>query len=330
MISFLPKTTSKRSLIRPFRFQSTIASANSAQPLNNLAQVYVLPINKPTATSGDTTTTTEEQPELYIHFKYNEQLLNSSSTIVRYENQFITKAAKTWKNLAESDKPINKKVVNFVTKLMETIPWAENSMLTFPSQSALLKQVSTVVENTKDSKDHHNALTPVLKSIHDLEQEADSKLASKVLQIPTYFPKSLVKNPNELQSQILAITEKYEAQFNKSMLINTCLIPFTLPVALVPLIPNVPGFYLAYRIYCNYKAMLGARHLGEMIKTGELKFMESGVLDGIYQANVQHDDKILLNEKVIEDLINALDLESARPSLIKTLHQETKKLSKEE
>ena len=43
-------------------------------------------------------------------------------------------------------------------------------------------------------------------------------------------------------------------------------IPISLPFALVPIVPNVPGFYIAYRLYCNVKALLGVKHLDYLLE----------------------------------------------------------------
>lgn len=280
----------------PIFFQAS-RTYTTKPSISNLAKIYILPIR-----NSDTS-------KPYVHFKYNEQLLNNKSIIIKYENKLTTKAANGWKSLSESEKPINKKIVSFVTKLMEQIPWIENSMLSFPSQSALLRQVKSI-DGTNE---------PVLKAIHDLDQNH----LQEVLSIPVYYPGSLISE-DQLRLELTNLAESNEVYFKKQMLINSLLLPLTLPVALVPVVPNVPGFYLAYRVYCNFKASLGVQHLIEMINRGELKFIDSDLLNGIYEANAEHHDEILLNEKVVDDVIQTLNLEEIKPSLIKALHQETK------
>ena len=43
------------------------------------------------------------------------------------------------------------------------------------------------------------------------------------------------------------------------------LLPLMIPLALIPIFPNISGFYLAYRIYCNMKTYLGARRLQQIL-----------------------------------------------------------------
>lgn len=46
------------------------------------------------------------------------------------------------------------------------------------------------------------------------------------------------------------------------------LLPLTLPLAILPIMPNVPGFYLMYRAWCSYQALEGAKHRAYLTQTG--------------------------------------------------------------
>lgn len=64
------------------------------------------------------------------------------------------------------------------------------------------------------------------------------------------------------------------------------LLPFTLPVAALPVLPNLPGFYVAFRAYSHWKALQGAtwlsKTIGEEGTEGRLRIEASDVLAGCF------------------------------------------------
>ncbi|KAL9088685.1 MAG: hypothetical protein Q9159_002936 [Coniocarpon cinnabarinum] len=62
--------------------------------------------------------------------------------------------------------------------------------------------------------------------------------------------------------------------------------PLTLPFGLLPIIPNIPFFYLAFRAYSHWKALRGSDHLNEMLSEGRLEPQPSSALDNLYTAGL--------------------------------------------
>lgn len=58
--------------------------------------------------------------------------------------------------------------------------------------------------------------------------------------------------------------------------------PLTIPVALVPLVPNVPGFYLLYRVYCHMKVMASVKHFVVLMKGNHLDMVPVRAVDELY------------------------------------------------
>ncbi|KAF4552801.1 putative mitochondrial K+-H+ exchange-related protein [Elsinoe fawcettii] len=58
--------------------------------------------------------------------------------------------------------------------------------------------------------------------------------------------------------------------------------PFTIPVGLIPVLPNVPFIYLAFRAWSHYKAWYGGRYLAWLLGKGWVVPRESRVLDELY------------------------------------------------
>lgn len=71
--------------------------------------------------------------------------------------------------------------------------------------------------------------------------------------------------------------------------------PITWPVAIIPVIPNFPLFYVLWRAWSHYKAWRGATYLEAVLKAGMITEKESSTLDNIYahhRADVK-DGKII-------------------------------------
>ncbi|KAB2573106.1 hypothetical protein BFW01_g9038 [Lasiodiplodia theobromae] len=64
--------------------------------------------------------------------------------------------------------------------------------------------------------------------------------------------------------------------------------PISAPFALVPIIPNIPFFYLVFRAYSHWKALSGSKHLEFLLKNNLIKPKPSHELDQLYAAGLIH------------------------------------------
>ena len=85
-------------------------------------------------------------------------------------------------------------------------------------------------------------------------------LAKSVEPVKLYYPDSVL-SPPEILSKINKLSKFGIAYHKKQMMYCGLALPLTFPLILIPLLPNVPGFYITYRFYCHLKAYLGAKHL---------------------------------------------------------------------
>lgn len=274
--------------------------SQKASHTSDLAKILVFPIT---------------QDKSYIHFKYNEDLVNNDSTIVKYENKLTGVAAKGWDNLKTSDKSYNKKIVHWVEKFLERTPWIENSLISIPSKSALLRQAYNTDESNKDKKP-----TVSLTSINDLKTDHE------LLSIPVYYPGSII-SASKLKTELLSLSQNGQQYHRKQMVWNAIGIPLTLPCIIVPVVPNIPGFYLAYRLYCNLKAYLGAQHLEHIAIREDLAFQENAEIEAAY-AKQDTNSQILLNEEIIDKLVETFGVKDIKSHLLKALKQEKSALNK--
>ena len=62
--------------------------------------------------------------------------------------------------------------------------------------------------------------------------------------------------------------------------------PLTIPVGLLPIIPNLPFFYLVFRAYSHWRALSGSRALESMLASGVLQLKPNSTLDTLYTAGL--------------------------------------------
>ncbi|CBX99053.1 predicted protein [Plenodomus lingam JN3] len=69
--------------------------------------------------------------------------------------------------------------------------------------------------------------------------------------------------------------------------------PFTAPFMLVPIIPNLPFFYVLYRAWSHWKALSGSKHLEFLLKHGLPKPRANWNLDEVYTAGLMYPTRAL-------------------------------------
>ncbi|KAL1305277.1 hypothetical protein AAFC00_002185 [Neodothiora populina] len=65
-------------------------------------------------------------------------------------------------------------------------------------------------------------------------------------------------------------------------------LPLTIPVGILPVIPNIPGFYLTFRAYSHWKALSGAKFLQALCDKSLVKLTPSKTLNQMYAAGLVH------------------------------------------
>ncbi|QLG74267.1 hypothetical protein HG535_0G01510 [Zygotorulaspora mrakii] len=262
---------------------------------------------------------------IYIYHKHTSDILNDSSRIIRFERWINKKSARIWDKLNQSPKSYNKKIVSYVNRLLDNTPWTENSLKSIPGENYILKRVTT-----SSDKESHLTLAQFARS--------QTPLTSKPLSV--YYPsKSMTRDSVLLELRKLCIAGmKYH---KKQLWLCLLGLPLTLPVVLVPLIPNVPGFYLTYRAYSNFKALLGARHLQTILddQTPPLTFRDvKGYSEIVSESNTITDsedqasnskERLILNERLMSRIVDVLEIQELKSDLEKVIRQERKRLQLE-
>ncbi|KAJ9101810.1 hypothetical protein QFC21_003149 [Naganishia friedmannii] len=125
------------------------------------------------------------------------------------------------------------------------------------------------------------ALKSINPALPAIPSNADSSY-----RIPIIFPSSHPSLPSSstLPDELRAHLASRIPHHKRLLIRSLILLPFTIPVAALPIIPNLPGFYVAFRAYSHWKALQGAKWLSEAVgeagEAGKVEVVESDALAG--------------------------------------------------
>jgi hypothetical protein len=166
------------------------------------------------------------------------------------------KANETWAAWEKDDKAIGnwkKKVTFYGNHALKRIPYEEWALKTLPALTAQRKQAIL------DGKAKHEVM----------------------------FPGRYLKQ--EKLPGILEQLAKERQMMHRSKLIwSIVIMPFTAPFMLVPVIPNLPFFYVLYRAYSHWTALKGSKYLEFLLKHNQPTPTPSWDLDQVYTAGLMY------------------------------------------
>ncbi|KAL1843326.1 hypothetical protein VTJ49DRAFT_2143 [Mycothermus thermophilus] len=173
----------------------------------------------------------------------------SASESSTWSNRFQSKAARTWSDWEKKEKGWQKAVVNYGDQLLRRIPYEEWGLKSIPPLS-------------------------------QRRREVELKRSEKV---EVVYPKSLLR-ADQVPSVLRTLATEREG-LHRTRLI-WCLIgmPITIPVALVPVIPNLPFFYLVYRAWSHWRALAGGKHIQFLLNNNLLVPTPNPLVDAVYAA----------------------------------------------
>lgn len=311
---------------------------NSTSLSLNKSSIYVLSIPITTYKS-------------YIYCNHNQSILDESqrqtiSSLSRLETKLVGLAAKGWNKMESSDLSVNKKIIELIKRLLNTIPYEENCLKLFPSKSEMIREI-----NEETLKESPGSLSS--KLIHS-EVAKQNLTINQLEPIPVYHPS--FQSPTTILTQLHLFRDNSRAKHIKYAGMCAIGVPLSLPFALIPVIPNVPGLYLTYRLYCNIKALIGVKHLDYLLETSSknnpgrtdtkaavqdtnhLSFKVVNEIDSIYKTgntskelecnSIQEEERVIITKEIIDNLCQKLDLSHLKDDLLKALNQETSTLNK--
>lgn len=209
----------------------------------------------------------------FIYCKHTNEIFNEGKEPL--ESKITSKFIKLWNQFRSSPVKVNKSISGFLESKLNEIPFMENSLLSIPSQKNMRRYRT----------DTHEYIT---------DAEAQGLSNQQLDHFNFYYPGKMTSPMKILEDLKPEIKSEYELH-KKFLVRDMLLLPLTIPFILIPLVPNVPGFYLAYRIYCHMKVMASVKHFILLMKGGHMDMTKVEGIDQLYLQTA--DEEIRMNVK---------------------------------
>ncbi|KAK4226196.1 mitochondrial K+-H+ exchange-related-domain-containing protein [Podospora fimiseda] len=162
------------------------------------------------------------------------------------------KAARTWAEWEKGGYKWQKTVVYYGNRALRRIPYEEWGLKSIPPLSQRMMQV---------------------------ELKGDEK-------VDVVYPQSLIPQ-GKIPKILETLATEREALHRKRLLGCFIGMPLTIPVGILPVIPNIPFFYLAYRAWSHWRAIKGGQHLTFLLKNNLITLRPSPIVDAVYARQKQ-------------------------------------------
>ncbi|KAL1871603.1 hypothetical protein VTK73DRAFT_1952 [Phialemonium thermophilum] len=180
---------------------------------------------------------------------YAQRLDVGKSQTQTWSEWMQNRVAKTWAGWEKKDQGWQKSVVNYGNYALRRIPYEEWGLKSVPPLSERQRMA-----------------------------ELNGSERAEVV-----YPETLIR-----ADRVPAVLEKLATEregLHRRKLIWCFLgMPLTAPVALIPLIPNLPFFYLVYRAWSHWRALSGGRHIQFLVRNNLLTLNPSRIMDEVYAS----------------------------------------------
>lgn len=282
----------------------------------------------------------------YIHCNHKPGPAQTSRLpyLAKAEAKLVATVARAWTKLVRLESRINRLIVRGVRKLLASVPYDENCLSSFPSKQLMIREINH--EHVEAVESELGEKLELIRDKPETNRVLTSDVAAGTVQlhqldpIPVYHPR--FQAPQAVLHQLHQFRDVLGARHRRLALWCGAGIPLTLPFALVPVVPNVPGFYLAYRLYCHIRALRGVKNLGYLLETDSqepgvddtthLTFRAWPELDSAYLADAtfrkveapdaDEGEQILLTPAAIDRLAAEIGLPALADELHRALAQE--------
>ncbi|TKA73704.1 hypothetical protein B0A55_05474 [Friedmanniomyces simplex] len=165
--------------------------------------------------------------------------------------RIVNKAATTWAGFEKAEKGWRKQLTYYGNQLFKRIPYQEWGLKSFPPATEA-------------------RLAEIDQGKHGFE---------------CLYPGRFMKGRSVTDLLKRLATER-QAFHRRSMWTSIVWLPITIPFALVPIIPNIPFFWFAFRAYSHYRALYGGKFLEHITSKGMIEAKDSRVMDELYTVGL--------------------------------------------
>ncbi|TGJ80179.1 hypothetical protein E0Z10_g8573 [Xylaria hypoxylon] len=182
---------------------------------------------------------------------YCQKLQALPSEKQQWVDKITLRAAKLWAGWEQKESGWQKSVVKYGNRALRRIPYEEWGLKSVPTLSSRRREEELI------GKEKHHVI----------------------------FPESIISAARAPQILQTLATERESLHRSRMM---WCFVgmPISAPFALIPIIPNLPFFYLVYRAWSHYRALAGGRHLQWLISNNFFTISPSKTLDTIFPRHL--------------------------------------------
>ncbi|KAF7560610.1 hypothetical protein G7046_g3530 [Stylonectria norvegica] len=226
--------------------------------------------------------------------------LNATATQdASYLDKGATWAAKLWAKWEKKESGWQRKVVDYGNQAFRRIPYEEWG----------------------------------LKSVPPLSSRRRAEEITGKEKVELCFPSSVVP-VHKAEGILRTLATERQALHRKRLIWCFVGMPISAPFALVPVIPNLPFFYLVYRAWSHWRAIGGGKHVEWLIQNKLVQPSPSQMLDQLYLQHAQTvedsdtKEQILLTQKEVQTFSATLDIPELEIEMERAIWQVEQSLKK--
>ncbi|KAJ6561451.1 mitochondrial K+-H+ exchange-related-domain-containing protein [Mycena vulgaris] len=125
------------------------------------------------------------------------------------------------------------------------------------------------------------------------------------LEVPLMYPPAVLSGPQSLD-HLKALVEERIPLHNKGLAMWIFLAVLSAPLKLIPIIPNFPFYFCAWRSYSHLKAMRAARYIQGLLKSGRIVPQPLKALNAVYEGKLGSGKAAVLTRDALERAVRAL------------------------
>lgn len=235
----------------------------------------------------------------------------------RIDDRMAIKANKVWSEWSKSDVKWKRSIVDWANKAMQRISYDEWSLKTIPAKSAVMRRTANDTHVT-------------------VEEIKRDQLAPKDMELISVEYAGKFVSQDAIINRLSVLTDRGLSHHKRFFWLSAIGAPLTLPVAALPVIPNIPGFYLMFRAWSHWKAFEGAKHLQYLLTDNHLSLESNAILNEVCKGLEAIDptsaekDRLILDHEHIDDLAEKLGAKEMGPELHRAVHQVKKRIDSQD
>ncbi|KAL6896497.1 mitochondrial K+-H+ exchange-related domain-containing protein [Trichoderma evansii] len=226
----------------------------------------------------------------------------SATSTTSYIDRGAAFAARKWAQWEKMERGWQRKVVDYGNHAFRRIPFQEWGLKSVPPLSA---------------------------------RRRDDELRGRD-KVELVFPPAAISE-HKAEGVLRTLATERQALHRQRLLWCFVGMPITAPLGLIPVIPNIPFFYLVYRAWSHWRAINGGKHVQWLIQNKLVQLSPSKELDQLYtkdgQAPIEEPsgkEQMLITQKQIRDFSETLNLPTVEIELERAIWQVERDLEKEE